>query len=685
MKSVVLAEKPSVGRDIAKVLGCQKSTKTYIEGPRYIVTWGMGHLVELAEPGSYDPKYKTWSLDYLPMLPERMKLKVIGKTSRQFNAVKGLLKRPDVDHLIIATDAGREGEAVARNIIKLAGWKKKTSRLWISSQTEKAIRDGFNNLAPAEKYWNLYKAAEARSEADWIIGLNLSRALSCQYDSQLTCGRVQTPTLALLAAREREIQEFTPRDFWTIEGKAGDKYFRWIDNNGQSRIYQESQAQDILSSLEGTQGTVVEIKERSKSEPPPLAYDLTELQRDANKALGFGAKQTLRVLQGLYERHKIVTYPRTDSRCITTDMVPTLKDRLEALKGTPLGSKLKSVDLSKAGSNKRLVNNSKVTDHHAIIPTEERVNLSRLSGDEKALWNLIASRFLEVLSAPYTYKETTVKIQLNQGFFQIKSRSPQNKGWRSINGLLPEAEEGEIRQNLDNLSQGEVVPLTGLHSRKGQTSPPSRYTEGTLLSAMENPGAFIADKELKKVIKEGGGLGTPATRADIIEKLFSSFYAEKRGKAIHPTSRGMELLDLVPQEMKSPELTAQWEQRLTDISLGKEKSQNFSQDIREMAKKLTQEIKNSRRQYTPKGNGKPCPMCGKPLMDTKDKKGRPIEVCCSLSCGYESTNSQDPTGKPGRREKALGRKLINQYSSKEKDTFTLADMLKAAQEKKEKK
>ncbi|WP_028974183.1 DNA topoisomerase III [Spirochaeta cellobiosiphila] len=685
MKSIVLAEKPSVGRDIAKVLGCNKSTKTHIEGAQYIVTWAMGHLVELAEPGVYDSRYTTWSLDYLPMLPEKMKLKVIRKTSHQFNAIKRLMQRNDVDHLIIATDAGREGEAVARNILKLGAWKKKTSRLWISSQTTKAIKEGFAHLEPAQKYWNLYLAAEARSEADWIIGLNLSRALSCKYDSQLTCGRVQTPTLALIAEREKTIKNFIPQDYWTIEGKAGDKLFRWQDDKGQSRIFKEARVEEIISILEGSEGTCTERKNQTKSEHSPLAYDLTELQRDANKWLGFGAKQTLKVLQSLYERHKIVTYPRTDSRHITTDMVPTLGDRLKALSKTSYASKLPQLDLDKIKNDKMIVNNAKVSDHHAIIPTEERVNLDRLNPEERNLWQLIVNRFLEVLSPAYKYNQISIKIKLKEGYFFIKSRQTLDKGWRAITGRLPDNEENEVIQDLQNIKEGDTLNINGIHSKKSKTSPPSRYTEGTLLTAMENPSALVDSKEYQKVLKEEGGLGTPATRADIIEKLFSSFYAEKQGHSIHPTSRGLDLLSLVPEEIKSPNLTAIWEQRLNNIATGKENPQAFKKDIRDSAQKLTDLIKLSKTVYEPKGNGKPCPMCGKPLLDTKDKRGRAIQVCRSLSCGYESTSEVTPGGKPGRKEQALGRKLIKQYSSQDKETYTLADMLKEAQKKKDKK
>ena len=335
MKSIVLAEKPSVGRELGRVLGCTARGKTHMEGAKYIVTWAMGHLVELADPSAYDEKFKSWNLDYLPMLPERMKHKVIGRTSRQFSTIKSLLKRNDVNHLIIATDAGREGELVARWIMRLAGWKGRTDRLWISSQTDAAIKDGFKNLKPGKDYENLFRAAECRAEADWVVGINLTRALSCKWDARLSAGRVQTPTLAIMAAREREIESFKPKGYWTVTADFGAYTGLWQGSNGQTRFSDQNRAREIAEGSEGKIGRIVSLKKKKKSSPPPLAYDLTDLQREANRRLGWSAKKTLQILQGLYERHKIVSYPRTDSRYITSDMESTLKERLRAMKGTP--------------------------------------------------------------------------------------------------------------------------------------------------------------------------------------------------------------------------------------------------------------------------------------------------------------------------------------------------------------
>ena len=382
-KILVLAEKPSVGRELARVLGCKKAGEGCLEGDRYIVTWALGHLVELAPPEDYDKAWAKWDMLTLPMLPDQMKTVVIPQSGRQFRSVQALMRRGDVDELVIATDAGREGELVARWIMEKAGWKKPAKRLWISSQTDKAIQDGFAHLRPAADYDNLYHSAQARSVADWVVGLNVTRALTCKHNAQLSAGRVQTPTLALIVDREEEIRSFRPREFWTVRAGFDGFTATWRDPTGQARTFDQEQAQQVAAALTGGTGTLIEVKKTAKQTPPPAAYDLTELQRDANKKYAYSAKETLSIMQNLYEVHKLLTYPRTDSRYISDDVVPTLPERLRSVLVEEYKPLAQQILLSRPLQTKYLVNNAKVSDHHAIIPTEEQPELWRLSGPER--------------------------------------------------------------------------------------------------------------------------------------------------------------------------------------------------------------------------------------------------------------------------------------------------------------
>lgn len=675
MKILVLAEKPSVGRELARVLKCDNKTKTYIEGKDYIVTWAMGHLVELADPDAYDIKLKKWSLETLPMLPDRMKHRIIKKSGNQFRIVKQLMQRSDVNHLIIATDAGREGELVARWIMRLAGWKKDFSRLWISSQTDGAIKEGFKNLKPGREYDRLLMAAECRAEADWIVGLNVTRALTCKYDMRLSAGRVQTPTLGMIVNREKEIENFIPVPFWTLTANFGAFDAIWRSSKGNERVGDEIFATSIADKCNETEAVITGFTEKESSEKAPLAYDLTTLQQDGDRLLGFSAKETLRTLQGLYERHKIVSYPRTDSKHITPDIVPTLKNRLLAIKDTGFKTQVDKLLSGKITPGKRFVDSSKVGDHHAIIPTEEKVNISALSREEKMLWDLIIKRYLTVLSEDSVSQNISVVLESSGEFFYVKGKKTIKKGWREIENIL-----NDSPQNLSGLKIGDRVQLKSLKPKRGLTSPTARFTEGTLLEAMNNPVKYMKDKTLKESLS--AGLGTPATRADLIEKLFSSYYMEKKGKFIYPTPQGEELLTVVPDLLKFPDLTASWENVFENIALGRSKSGPFLKEIREQASKLITEIKNSSETFEPSGLSKElCPMCGINLLSVHDKKGNPKKVCRSMACGYEET-----TGKKSRkdfaREKSMGKRLINQYSDQSSDTMSLGDMLKAAMEKK---
>lgn len=639
-KSLVLTEKPSVGRDIAKILGCHQKGNGCLIGSKYIVTWALGHLVTLADPEAYGDQYKTWRLEDLPMLPKEMELVVIKETSKQYAAVKQLLRQPDVEELIIATDAGREGELVARWIIQKAGWKKPIKRLWISSQTDKAIKDGFNNLKPGKAYESLYAAAECRAQADWYVGLNVTRALTCKYNAQLSAGRVQTPTLALVVEREKEIQKFVPKDYWTINALVNGFSLRWQDkSNGQNRIFDSKKVEQLLKKLTGQKGQLVEIKKEAKKELPPQAYDLTELQRDANRKYGYSAKKTSSIMQQLYEHHKLVTYPRTDSRYLSEDIVPTLPERLKTIAVGPYTELARRVLRSKITPTKRLVDNSKVSDHHAIIPTEQTVFLAKLSPEEARIYDLIVRRFITVLSPAFEYEQTTLKVDIQGETFTAKGKIVKLKGWRSVyeGNESEEDEDGgyeDQEQTLPDLKPNQTLEVLTVKSVPGKTKPPKRYTEATLLSAMEHPGQRLEDADLRETLEKTSGLGTPATRADIIEKLFSSFYMERNGKEIVPTSKGIQLIDLVPSELRSPELTAKWEQQLSEISKGREDQQRFIQEIKSYATQLVSRVVGSAQTYRHDNMTRAkCPECGKFLLQVKGKRGEML-VCQDRECGY---------------------------------------------------
>ncbi len=637
-KILVLTEKPSVGRDIARVLGCNQKGNGYIAGSRYVVTWALGHLVTLADPEVYSDRYKTWNLESLPMLPKKMELVVIKETAKQFKTVRELMKRDDMDELVIATDAGREGELVARWIIEKAGFRKPVKRLWISSQTDRAIKDGFSNLKPSRDYDNLYKSAQCRAEADWLVGLNITRALTCKFNAQLSAGRVQTPTLAIIVERENEIKRFVPKDFRTIDARVNGFSLRWQDKaSGQARIFDKAKADGIAAKVTGKTAVITEVRKEAKKELPPLAYDLTELQRDANKRFGYSAKQTSSIMQKLYETHKIVTYPRTDSRHITQDIVPTLTERLKSIAVGPYVGLVQSVLRNKIQVTGRFVDNSKVTDHHAIIPTEQYVSLGSLSQEERNIFDLIAKRFIAVLNPPFEYEQTTVKADVSGEIFYAKGKIIKSKGWKTVYDSMSiddDADDDEKDQSLPEVKKNDQCKILSVKSANGKTKPPSRYTEATLLSAMENPGKFIDNATLREALEHTTGLGTPATRADIIEKLFSSFYVERKGKEIFPTSKGIQLIGLVPSDIKSPELTAKWEMQLSMISKGKANPILFIDELKKYASKLVSSVIASSVSYRHDNMTRErCPECGNFLLDVNGKKGKML-VCSNRDCGY---------------------------------------------------
>lgn len=640
-KRLVLAEKPSVGRDIARVLNCKKQGNGYLEGKDYIVTWALGHLVTLADPEAYDVKYKSWNLEDLPMLPKQFKLVVIPKTSKQFKAVKEQMLRKDVSEIIIATDAGREGELVARWIIEKVGVKKPIKRLWISSVTDKAIQQGFKTLKDGRNYDNLYSSAIARSEADWIVGMNATRALTTKHNAQLSCGRVQTPTLAMIAKREEEIKHFKPKTYYGLTAISQGIKWTWQDGRSKDiKTFNEERIEQLFKSLQGQSAQIEKVAKTEKKVYAPGLYDLTELQRDANRMFGFSAKETLSIMQKLYEHHKVLTYPRTDSRYISTDIVETLPERLKAVAIGPYRAVANQLLKGKIVTNKSFVDDKKVSDHHAIIPTEQTALLTDLSDKERKIFDLVVKRFLAVLSKPFVYEQTTLTAKIGSETFVAKGKRVLSLGFKEI--YSHQDEEADDHQNLPLVEVGTVLPNSKIIQTSGRTQPPAYFNEATLLSAMENPARFMngASSDVVKTLNETGGLGTVATRADIIEKLFNSFMIEKKGQEIHLTSKGRQLLDLAPADLKSPELTGEWEQKLSDIASGKLKRQSFVNQMREYATTVVQEIKGSDAKYKHDNlTTTKCPECGKPMLAVNGKRGK-ILVCQDRECGTRKTISQ---------------------------------------------
>ena len=656
MKTLVIAEKPSVGRDIARVLGCKRQADGALEGGQYIVTWGLGHLVELADPEGYDPKYKEWKMEDLPMMPEPFKLEVIGQTAKQFKVVRNQIHRKDVGEIVIATDAGREGELVARLILKKAGTDKPLKRLWISSVTDKAIREGFAHLRDGREYEPLYDAAMCRAEADWLVGINATRALTCKYNAQLSCGRVQTPTLAIIAKREKEIREFVPKPYYGLTAYGTPAVtLTWRDEkSGSYRSFDKNRIASLEKALRGKDGVVTEVKRTAKRTSAPLLYDLTELQREANRRFHYSAKETLNIMQRLYENHKVLTYPRTDSRYLSSDIVPTLKERLRAC-GTGPYRKLAGRLLNQTFTAKAsFVNDAKVSDHHAIIPTEQFVSLEHMTIDERRIYDLVVRRFLAVLYPPFEYEQVSLTVDIGGEMFAAGGKTVKSSGWKEVyeadgddwedeeTGRDLEAGKAVREQKLPSIAKGDH--FTGLHFAitEGKTKPPAPFTEATLLSAMENPAAYMesGDKAMAKTLGETGGLGTVATRADIIEKLFKSFLLEKRGEDIFLTSKAKQLLELVPEDLRKPELTADWEMRLSKIAKGNLKRSAFMKDIRGYTVDLIGQIKQGEGTFRHDNlTNKRCPQCGKRLLAVKGKNSEML-VCQDRECGYRETVSR---------------------------------------------
>ena len=651
MKSLVIAEKPSVARDIARVLGANQKNGGILEGKNYVVTWALGHLVTLADPEEYDRKYEKWEMATLPMLPKEMKLVVIRQTGRQFSVVKTQLFRKDIGEIIIATDAGREGELVARWILEKAGCHKPIKRLWISSVTDKAIKEGFANLKDGHDYDNLYRAAVARAEADWLVGLNGTRALTCKYNAQLSCGRVQTPTLAMIAKREEEIRKFVPKEYYGISLETQDVKWTWRDEKTKSfRTFSRERVEQIKGRLENAALEITSVEKKAKKTMAPGLYDLTTLQREANLKYGFSAKETLNIMQRLYENHKVLTYPRTDSRYIGKDIVPTIKERLKACGIGPYRKFAGALMNKPVQVNGSFVDDKKVSDHHAIIPTEQFVQLDHMTNEERKIYDMVVRRFLAVLYPASQYEQVTMEAKAAGETFAASGKVIKSLGWREVyegraDDDLEDDTDDEKKlkdQRLPEMKTGTRLKILKTSLNTGKTKPPARFTEATLLAAMENPVKFMEtrDKEAVKTLGETGGLGTVATRADIIEKLFHSFMMEKKGNEIHITSKAKQLLELVPEDLKKPELTADWEMKLSQIAKGRIRQGDFLHQIRDYTCEIVDEIKTGEGTFRHDNlTNKVCPQCGKKLLAVNGKNSKML-VCQDRECGYRETISR---------------------------------------------
>ena len=651
MKSLVIAEKPSVARDIARVLGANQKNGGILEGKSYVVTWALGHLVTLADPEEYDRKYEKWEMATLPMLPKDMKLVVIRQTGRQFSVVKTQLFRKDIGEIIIATDAGREGELVARWILEKAGSHKPIKRLWISSVTDKAIKEGFANLKDGHNYDNLYRAAVARAEADWLVGMNGTRALTCKYNAQLSCGRVQTPTLAMIAKREEEIRKFVPKEYYGISLETQDVKWTWRDEKTKSfRTFSRERAEQIKGRLENAALEITSVEKKAKKTMAPGLYDLTTLQREANLKYGFSAKETLNIMQRLYENHKVLTYPRTDSRYIGKDIVPTIKERLKACGIGPYRKLAGALMNKPVQVNGSFVDDKRVSDHHAIIPTEQFVQLDHMTNEERKIYDMVVRRFLAVLYPASQYEQVTMEAKAAGETFAASGKVIKSLGWKEVyeggadDDLEDEAEdEKKLKdQRLPEMKTGTRLKILKTSLNTGKTKPPARFTEATLLAAMENPVKFMEtrDKEAVKTLGETGGLGTVATRADIIEKLFHSFMMEKKGNEIHITSKAKQLLELVPEDLKKPELTADWEMKLSQIAKGRIRQGDFLHQIRDYTCEIVDEIKTGEGTFRHDNlTNKVCPQCCKKLLAVNGKNSKML-VCQDRECGYRETISR---------------------------------------------
>jgi DNA topoisomerase-3 len=630
---LIVAEKPSVGRDIARTLGSHRKGKGSLAGDGWTVTWALGHLAELAPPDAYGEEYKKWRLESLPILPERFKVRVSNKTREQFGVVKGLMSDASVTEVVNACDAGREGELIFAYLYGLSGCRKPVLRLWISSLTPEAILAGFDGLRDGLTMKPLEDAARSRGEADWIVGMNATRAYSVRFGrpgNVLSVGRVQTPTLKLLVDREREIQDFKPEKFWTVHARfsrEGSTYDGVWFKNKQNRLSEKERADRIAEKVRDGTGTVRKAQKKTATEKPPLLYDLTELQRNANARYGFTAERTLRAAQALYEERKLITYPRTSSRYLSNDMVGGLKKRVEAAGALPELSTFaeKLLEKQKLPISKRIVDDSKVTDHHAIIPTNKKPSDS-LPPDEAKVYDLVARRFLAVFFPAARFENTTIVTEVREETFLSRGRVVLESGWRA---LYPDGVGGRKEKEppvLPPIEVGQEWAVVKVGVKEGETKPPPRYSESALLGAMETAGKLVEDEELRQQMKDSG-LGTPATRAATIERLIKVGYIERERKILLPTEKGRSLIGLLGESpLTSAELTARWEERLAKMEKGTERRPDFMSDINRFTTKLVEEVRGmeGEKLAAPSSDREPlgaCPKCGAPVIETRKAYG----------------------------------------------------------------
>jgi len=630
MHTLVVAEKPSVARDIARVLGAREKGENCLIGGGYVVTWAIGHLVTLKEPQELDDRYTKWRAQDLPILPEKMETKVIRKTGAQFRSVKKLMNDKETDHIVCATDSGREGELIFRYIYEQAGCKKPVMRLWISSMTDEAIRHGFETLRPSSDYDALYASARCRADADWLIGMNATRAYTLRYNVLLSVGRVQTPTLSMLVKRRKEIDAFVPQTYYTVQADFGAYHGVYVTPKDEKRIYSRELAQAIADRVKGKKGSVVQAAREKKTELPPLLYDLTTLQREANSQLGFTAKKTLATAQKLYETHKLITYPRTDSRYLSHDMPGKVEKALASYGGDlqEIGQKALQYGVR---LTKRVFDDAKLTDHHAIIPTGRHAENLSLTADERALYEMIAKRLAAVFYPNHEYDALRVITRVGEDDFLSTGKSVTQEGWKEVYRRQSEKhKKADDEQKLPPLSAGDSSLCKSAKAKEEQTKPPKEHNDASLLRDMEHAGRQIEDETLREAMKDCA-LGTPATRAAIIERLLEVGYVRRSGKNLIATQKGVQLIEAVPPEIASPETTGRWERALSEIAKGKDGEVRFREGIARLAAFLVQHAsgapdvpfekeerrgKGSRR---PKDMGLTCPVCGQGKMAENSK------------------------------------------------------------------
>jgi DNA topoisomerase-3 len=651
-KTLVIAEKPSVGQDLARVLkGPFKKGEGVLEGPEHVVTWAVGHLVQLAEPDEYDPKFKRWRMEDLPIVPDRFKLVVRDERSRkQMSVVTKQIGRDDIAEIVNACDAGREGELIFAYLYEKAKGKKPVQRLWLNSMTSAAMKEALSSLRPAEEFARLEQAARSRSEADWIVGMNATRAatirLRSSFDGAVSLGRVQTPTLAIIARREEEIKAFVPEPYWlvdaTFEADGKRVYEGRFHEGAKPRIATAEQAEAIVADCVGKQGTITKLEKKEQREKAPMLYDLTTLQREANNRYGFSAKRTLAAAQRCYEEHKALTYPRTNSRYLPSDMVAEIKPTAELVGHHPdytSGAEyVIGLDLLPLA---RVVNDEKVTDHHAIIPTRSEHNLDKMGADDRRIYDMVTRRFLAVFHPEAVFENTRVETTVGeQGhIFRTRGKLLIVPGWRGVYDEVaadtrPKGEEDEgIDQQLPKLEDGETVDTKEIAAERKETKPPRRYSDASLLGAMETAGKLVDDEELREAMKESG-IGTPATRAAIIERLITVGYVERDARALVATEKGLNVIRLLDAHMlTSPELTGNWEHRLGKIERGEDSREKFMSDIAGFAEqtvhKLDETLKDVR---IPRAKLGPCPVCGHEI--NENRKGYSCWAREDPGCGF---------------------------------------------------